>query len=47
MVERQRQRIEYEITKMVDEMDKEYLRKIQVLICYMYNLAYIYVLFIF
>ncbi|XP_026466977.1 protein FAM136A-like [Ctenocephalides felis] len=25
MVERQRQQIEYEITKMVDEMDKEYL----------------------
>ncbi|XP_026461642.1 protein FAM136A-like [Ctenocephalides felis] len=28
-MDEQRQRIEYEITKMVDEMDKEYLRKIQ------------------
>lgn len=29
MVERQRQRIEQEMTKMVDQIDKEYLRKMQ------------------
>lgn len=29
-IEQQRQRIEHEITKMVDDMDKNFLRKMQV-----------------
>lgn len=30
MVEQQRQRVEHEMTKLVDDIDKQYLRKMQV-----------------
>lgn len=32
MVERQKQRIEQEMTKMIDELDKQHLRKMQVIL---------------
>lgn len=31
MIEQQKQRVEQEITKMIDDMDKTFLRKMQVL----------------
>jgi hypothetical protein len=37
MVEQQRQRIEQEMTKMVNELDLEYLRKMQVLFINKYS----------
>lgn len=34
MVEQQRQRVEQEMSKMIEQVDKEFLRKIQVIIIY-------------
>lgn len=36
MVEQQRQRVEQEITKLVDDIDKQFLRKMQVSYLFQY-----------
>lgn len=32
MIEQQRQRVEHEVTRLVDDMDKTFLRKMQVIL---------------